>query len=316
VAVDTGSTQAKIFVSYRRRETAGHAGRLYDRLAEHFGDDRVFMDVEIEAGVDFAEQINQAVGSCGALIVLIGEQWLTVVDAEGRRRIDDPADVHRVEIEAALNRHVRVIPALVQGARMPEAEDLPPALSALGRRQAVELSDQRWDYDVGRLVGVLERVLPAQDAPAPDAKSLVGLLTRHPWRMFVTGACAALIAVGAALAGTGYFSRPLLAIGFTDPARYAATLKRLDRCPVKIRSEYTVKTVDFVLDGDDPIVTERDPPFLCDSTGRARWDTCFSRPGHRIRPGRHRLTARVTDFHDNTATAAITVRTPTCAGSP
>ena len=114
---------ASIFISYRRRETAGHAGRLYDGLVEHFGAERVFMDVTMEPGVDFAETIQAAVGSCGALVALIGEEWLTVTDARGQRRIDDPADVHRMEIEAALDRRVRLIPTLVQDARMPGAGD-------------------------------------------------------------------------------------------------------------------------------------------------------------------------------------------------
>ena len=90
-----GSSKARIFISYRRRETAGHAGRLYDGLVERFGDERVFMDVTMEPGVDFAETIQDAVGSCGALVALIGEEWHTVRDARGNRRIDDPADIHR-----------------------------------------------------------------------------------------------------------------------------------------------------------------------------------------------------------------------------
>jgi TIR domain len=96
-----GSGKAKIFISYRRRETAGYAGRLYDDLIEHFHAERVFMDVQMEAGVDFSQQINEAVGSCGALIVLIGEDWVTVTDDQGRRRIDDPADGHRPGSTAA-----------------------------------------------------------------------------------------------------------------------------------------------------------------------------------------------------------------------
>src|SRR5215218_1473751 len=207
---------ARIFISYRRRETAGHAGRLYDRLAEHFGDERVFMDVEMEAGVDFVEQINAAVGSCGALIVLIGDEWLTVTDASGRRRVDDPTDVHRVEVEAALKRGVRVIPALVQGARMPLEEELPEALRPLGRRQAVELSDQRWDYDVNRLIAVLKPVLAAAEATAPrdrvrrGRRRLAQALVRHPWLVYGVGLATGLLIALAALAATGYFGAPLL----------------------------------------------------------------------------------------------------------
>jgi hypothetical protein len=313
---------ARIFISYRRRETAGHAGRLNDRLADHFGDERVFMDIEMEAGVDFVDQINAAVGSSGALIVLIGEEWLTVTDAAGHRRIEDPTDVHRVEVEAALNRDVRVIPALVQGARMPLEQELPEALRPLARRQAVELSDQRWDYDVDRLIAVLERVLAAAVQPRVGDRlrrlrdGVARALVRHPWRIYAAGLASGLLLAVAVLAATGYFGAPLLTIAFADPQRYAATLARSDRCPVRIESEYTIKAVRFALDGDDLIVEERDPPFQCDNTGRGQWNTCFSRMGHRIRPGRHRLSATVVDFHDNAATATVDVTTPRCAGSP
>jgi len=309
---------ARIFISYRRRETAGHAGRLYDRLAEHFGDERVFMDVEMEAGVDFVEQINAAVGSCGALIVLIGDEWLTVTDASGRRRVDDPTDVHRVEVEAALKRGVRVIPALVQGARMPLEEELPEALRPLGRRQAVELSDQRWDYDVNRLIAVLKPVLAAAEATAPrdrvrrGRRRLAQALVRHPWLVYGVGLATGLLIALAALAATGYFGAPLLEIAFANAQRYAKPLAQHDRCPVTLRSEYVVKRVRFVLDGDDLIVEERDPPFLCDNTGKGEWNTCYSRTGHRIRPGRHRLTATVTDYHGDEETAAVDVVTPRC----
>ena len=124
------------------------------------------MDVTMEPGVDFAEHIQHAVGSCGALIALIGEEWLTIADADGTRRIDDPTDIHRLELEAALARGVRVIPALVQDAELPAPEQLPGPLRPLVARQSVELSDDRWDYDVSRLVDVLERVLSEEEEEA------------------------------------------------------------------------------------------------------------------------------------------------------
>src|SRR6266498_6105745 len=101
----------RIFISYRREETAYPAGWLYDRLSDHYGG-QVFKDVDsIQLGDDFVEAITRAVGSCDVLLALVGDQWLSITDAVGRRRLDDPADFVRVEIEAALTRNVRVIPA-------------------------------------------------------------------------------------------------------------------------------------------------------------------------------------------------------------
>ena len=157
----------KIFISYRRDDSAGYAGRLYDRLVNHFGADRVFMDVAgIEPGVDFVEAIEKAVGSCSAFIVLIGRQWLAVTDAKGHRRLDDPSDFVRLEVFTALQRNIRVIPVLVQGATMPLTQDIPEALAKLARRNALEISDVRWDYDVGRLIETLDRVFTQQDRRA------------------------------------------------------------------------------------------------------------------------------------------------------
>src|SRR5215472_941437 len=109
-----------IFVSYRRRESRDFAGRLYDRLAGRFGESQVFIDVDtIEPGVDFAEEISRAVAACEVLVAVIGPAWLTVTDGRGQRRLDDPDDIVRLEIGAALSRDVRVIPILVEGAVMP-----------------------------------------------------------------------------------------------------------------------------------------------------------------------------------------------------
>ena len=122
-----GST-GRIFISYRREETAYPAGWLFDRLAERFSPKQVFKDVDsIELGDDFVQMITRAVGSCDVLLALIGDQWLTITDVHGRRRLDDPDDFVRLEIEAALTRNVRIIPILVDGANMPRADELPLA---------------------------------------------------------------------------------------------------------------------------------------------------------------------------------------------
>ncbi len=154
-----------IFISYRREDSAGHAGRLFDRLAARFGRGSVFMDVEgIEAGVDFVETIEKAVGGCAVLLAVIGRGWLDSTDSQGRRRLDDPQDFIRLETSSALARNVRVIPVLVEGARIPRSEDLPDDLRTITRRQALELRDSRWEDDIQALIGVLERVLASPDA--------------------------------------------------------------------------------------------------------------------------------------------------------
>jgi len=167
---------ANIFINYRREDSAGHAGRLLDHLRGRFPG-RVFMDIDtIEPGIDFVEVIEQAVGCCEVLIVLIGHDWLDARDADGRRRLDNPSDFVRLEIAAALERAIRVIPVLVKGATMPRPEDLPPDLVKLTRRNAIELSDARFTFDVDRLIQAVEGVLqekapsallPAVTVPAP-----------------------------------------------------------------------------------------------------------------------------------------------------
>jgi TIR domain len=113
-----------IFISYRRQDTSDVAGRLYDRLADRFGEARVFMDVDtIELGVDFAEVITSAVGTCEVLLAVIGPNWVTATGKDGRR-LEDPDDIVRLEVEAALAREVRVIPVLVGGAVMPQRGEL------------------------------------------------------------------------------------------------------------------------------------------------------------------------------------------------
>lgn len=164
----------KLFISYRREETAGHAGRLYDAVAARFGPDNVFMDVELEPGIDFVEQITTAVGDCRALLVVIGPRWASVPapGGSGQSRLAEDDDYVRLEVETALRRaDVRVIPVLVAGARMPQPEQLPDTLRALARRNAIELSDGRWRFDVGRLVDALDRTIAPEPVLAPTPRS-------------------------------------------------------------------------------------------------------------------------------------------------
>ena len=171
----------RIFISYRREDAGYPAGWLFDQLAARLGADRVFKDVDsIEPGDEFADVIAEAVRSCAVLLAVIGDRWLTAADEDGRR-LDDPGDFVRLEIEAALTRAVRVIPVLVDGARMPRPDQLPASLARLARRQAIELSHSRFSADLTGLLNLLDRelrpapareppsgrALPARDRPAP-----------------------------------------------------------------------------------------------------------------------------------------------------
>ena len=161
-----------IFVSYRRQDSQSAAGRLSDHLRDHLDGVPIFRDVEtIEPGVDFVDAIDRALRACGVVLAVIGPRWVDAANAQNQRRLDDPNDYTRLEIATALKRDgVRVIPVLVDGAEMPTTEQLPDDLQALARRNATELTDKRWDFDVSVLVATLRKVLdlPEEgDTPAP-----------------------------------------------------------------------------------------------------------------------------------------------------
>lgn len=149
-----------IFVSYRRDDSKHAAGRLVDRLHADFDTSQIFLDVDdIELGLDFVEVIHERVAACDIMLVVIGPSWLAATDAANRRRLEDPNDVVRVEIEAALNRGIRVIPILVDGAEPPRAEDLPESLAPLANRQATPLAHESFSTDAGRLTAALGRIV-------------------------------------------------------------------------------------------------------------------------------------------------------------
>lgn len=162
--------QGGIFLSYRREETAQVAGRLSDRLRERFGPERIFIDVEsIGLGLDFTEVLTKALNSCDLLLALIGKQWLTVLDEEGKRRLDDENDYVRIEIETALRRNIRVIPILVDGATIPRKDQLPASLHALVRRQSRRLSHEDFGPQASHLIDEIAPLLPW----APQTSQLV-----------------------------------------------------------------------------------------------------------------------------------------------
>jgi tetratricopeptide (TPR) repeat protein len=168
----SAAPSGRVFISYRRQESSGMAGRLYDRLAARFGDDQVFMDVDtIAPGVDFGNVIAQAVSTCEVLLAVIGPGWLTISDADGQRRLDDPDDIVRLEIAAALERDIRVIPLLVEGAAMPRREELPDSLARLARRNALSVRHESFRFDADRLLAAIEPVIGARVVPPASSTS-------------------------------------------------------------------------------------------------------------------------------------------------
>lgn len=156
-------SSGQIFISYRRDDTEYVASWIRERLERYFGKERVFEDVySIEPGSDFVREITSAVTSCVVLIAVIGDQWLTISDSDGRRRLDDPKDWVRIEIETALERNIHVVPVLVGRARMPQESQLPESLAGLARRQALELMPRT--FDTSRLRPVIEQALAASSA--------------------------------------------------------------------------------------------------------------------------------------------------------
>jgi hypothetical protein len=155
----SGATVPKLFISYRREDSAGLTGRLFDRLQSHFGRESVFIDVDsIPFGVDFRNHLTDAVGKCDALLAVIGDRWTTISHG-GEARLDDPNDFVRVEIEAALARNIPVIPVLVGKTPMPHEEDLTPSLRPLIYRQACNLDlGQDFHVHVDRLIRGLEQL--------------------------------------------------------------------------------------------------------------------------------------------------------------
>jgi hypothetical protein len=142
-----------IFISYRRDDTSGEAGHLVADLRRRFGRENVFIDVDtITPGTDFENRIHQALDVCRVTFVLIGHRWLDATLPDGTRRLDDERDYVRQEIATALGRpDVAVVPVLVEGTEMPTADQLPPDIAGLSKRNALELSNKRWRYDVSQL---------------------------------------------------------------------------------------------------------------------------------------------------------------------
>jgi hypothetical protein len=165
----------QVFLSYRRDDSADAAGRIHDRLVSKYGTDRLFMDVDtIPLGVDFRRVIGEAVGRCQIFLVVIGPGWLLAADRAGRVRLENPADFVRLEIEAALERDIPVIPVLVGGCDVPPPDQLPESLQSLAYRNAIHVRrNPDFHHDVDRLITWMEKLLepraPVRQAAAEEA---------------------------------------------------------------------------------------------------------------------------------------------------
>gem|GEM_PF-3954382 len=202
-----------IFISYRRDDSEGEAGRLFDDLTNAFGSDGVFMDVAgISPGIDFRKAIDDNVASCGVQLAIIGPTWVSITDAAGKRRLEDPNDFVALEISSALKRNVPVIPVLVHDAKMPPADQLPDDLKDLAYRNSVELTHARWNSDCQLLIEALKAyVKPAKGEagdpvhatvavqlppamPEPAAARLAPVRSKTP--LIIGAICAVLLIAG------------------------------------------------------------------------------------------------------------------------
>jgi hypothetical protein len=173
----------QVFISYRRDDTAGRAGRLFDALASRLGARNVFQDVAaIAPGADFDREITAAIDRCDAVLVIIGNDWAALTGPAGRR-IEDERDYVRREVAAALTSGVAVVPVLVGGASMPTADVLPTDLQPLALRQSVTIRDDFWPEDVDMLI----RRLRHDDEP---------VARRRRWPVLAAGVVVALVIAG------------------------------------------------------------------------------------------------------------------------
>jgi ankyrin repeat protein len=179
-----------VFISYRRDDTVGTAGRLYDRLVERLGAERVYRDIESGSpGEDYVATIRARLEACDVLLALIGPNWLRAVDEQGLWRLAKDDDLVRLEIAVALERGIRVVPVLIGGATMPRAGDLPSSIARLAQRNAVELRETQFDRDATQLIDALA-------AQSPWRRRLRPLLRHGRW---LAAAAVVAGAVGAAL---------------------------------------------------------------------------------------------------------------------
>jgi TIR domain len=176
---------AKVFISYRREDSAAYAGRIQDRLAREFDRDLLFIDVDgIPLGANFSNILREEIAKCGVLLAVIGRDWLDVRDEAGTRRLDHPTDFVRIEIATALQREIPVIPILLDGTSVPKADQLPEDLKELALRHGLNVRHPSFHADLDKLIWELKRQVGAsRQAPIGAENQVNGAeadLTRAP----------------------------------------------------------------------------------------------------------------------------------------
>ncbi|MEL6816221.1 MAG: toll/interleukin-1 receptor domain-containing protein [Cyanobacteria bacterium J06598_3] len=163
---------SRIFISYRRQDSPAAVGRIFDHLENHFGRDSIFKDVNaLKIGDDFRERLNAEVEQCQILLAVIGRNWLNAKGSDGRRRLENPADWVRLEIQTALNRNVPVIPILLDGVEMPAVADMPKDLHPLAYRHAARVrNDPDFRRDIEHVMRGLDRILAELPLPKTAAE--------------------------------------------------------------------------------------------------------------------------------------------------
>jgi TIR domain len=177
-----------IFICYRRDDNRHVAGRLYDCLRQQFPSDQIFFDVDnIDPGLNFGEVIQDRIAASDAILVVIAPGWIDVRDRDGRRRLDDPADFVRVEIETGLRRNIRIIPVLTDGATMPGMAELPDGLKPLHSRQAITLNHSSFQRDAEHLSIALSKIVPSTKVASSTGSDAYNGILIDDWKAELVG---------------------------------------------------------------------------------------------------------------------------------
>lgn len=164
----------RIFINYRRKDSEGYVGRIADHLSNHFDANDIFMDVDsIPAGENFVKVIEKGVRECEVFIAVIGTEWLDIKDENGKRRLTQAGDHVRLEIVTALAENKKIIPILLQGAKMPTKAQLPKALRPLTNLNAIYITHNRFKEDVMHLVEAIKAALPSRGGKVKSTPEVI-----------------------------------------------------------------------------------------------------------------------------------------------
>jgi len=266
----------KLFISYRRDDTQDITSRIYERLAARFGADALFMDVDsIPLGADFRQILRDAVAGSSLALIIIGRLWLSVSDERGQRRLDNPNDFVRIEVEAALARGIPVVPVLTHGAAMPRESDLPASIAELAFRHGTDVrSDHHFNHDVEQLISRLAQILtPAPPPPVYPLPEVPARLAGLGFRGVNPNGAPAILAPLVAVAAGAFLMGSAKA---KDSQAYDDELPqhRVELAAYQL-GKYPVTVAEYALAVRAGAV--REPP-----TSGVTWPTQAQRPDHPV----------------------------------